>query len=502
MIINFVKNNLLLFLLLFSTGMFCQSSQTKEIDELLEKAKKSNRRFKNLDELKYAKQASLIAEEINDSKRITESYYYVARSLAFLELPKQSFLYIEKAGKQPYYKKNVLIQAQLREVKAINYYALGLQSQYDKEIPGIISLLKGQTDVGSIILRQRTYINIGIGKPDSAFYYSDLAVKDLKKIPEKNIHLELSDFYRYMGIKHLDKRPDSSLYYFNKSFQIDHKYHDPVLFFDYTQFGDYFAGQKQYRRAIDYYKKALENIKEQSISPYHFVNDDLYKKIAELYGKLGEKDKQHQYETIYADAEKKALAERNKNMDYAINVILNDEQNKYNAYQKKIFIRIAIGILGLLTVFFIIFKFLRKNIKNKEHIFEEVNNTLQHTEEIISQKNIETKELQLKVNEAYHEVIELAKKNDPAFYFRFQEVYPEFQEKIIKVSPGLRTSELILCAYTFLGFNIKEVAEYTFKSVHTIRNRKQNLRKKFAIPTEQDMGIWLRNLIEGKSEVK
>jgi DNA-binding NarL/FixJ family response regulator len=69
----------------------------------------------------------------------------------------------------------------------------------------------------------------------------------------------------------------------------------------------------------------------------------------------------------------------------------------------------------------------------------------------------------------------------------------------MEFSPGLRTSELILCAYTFLGFNIKDIADYTFKSVNTIRNRKQNLRKKFGLSGEQDMGIWLRNLIDNKS---
>ena len=129
-------------------------------------------------------------------------------------------------------------------------------------------------------------------------------------------------------------------------------------------------------------------------------------------------------------------------------------------------------------------------------IRDRVQTTLQEKDEIITQKGVETKELQQKVNDSYTEVIELAKNHDPSFYFRFQEVYPDFQKKLLEYSPGLRTSELILCAYTFLGFTVKDIAMYTFKSVNTVRNRKQNLRKKFNIPTEQDMGIWLRKLTE------
>jgi len=127
-------------------------------------------------------------------------------------------------------------------------------------------------------------------------------------------------------------------------------------------------------------------------------------------------------------------------------------------------------------------------------IIKETTNSLQDKEKIIYQKSSETQELQQKVNDSYSDFVELAKKNDPSFYFRFQEVYPEFQKKLLEQSPNLRTSELILCAYTFLGFTIKDIAEYTFKSVNTIRNRKQSLRKKFGIQSEEDMGIWLRNL--------
>ncbi|KPH13902.1 tetratricopeptide repeat protein [Chryseobacterium sp. ERMR1:04] len=494
---NLIRNGIVFFAIILSNFAFCQD-QFKKIDNLLQKAEKSRQEFNNLDQLKYAKQASVLAEKSGDSKKITECYYNIARALSFLELQKESFIYINKAYQEPYSKKSKLIQAQLKEVKAFNYYSLGLTSQFDKELPRIVKLLKGENDKEAIILLQRTYLNIGSTKPDSAKYYSQLCYNELKKLPEKDSHLELSDFYRYKGSELLETKPDSAFYYYQKSIKINQKYNDPILFFNYTSFGDYYASQKQYNEAIDYYEKAIQNIKDQSITPYHFVNNDLYDKISDLYGKLGNKEKQNEYQSTYLDLQKKLLTERNKNVEHALDILLKDKEEEYKTSEKQRLIWISIGVLVLIILFFFIYRILRKNLKHKETIIKEATSSLQDKEEIIYQKSFETQELQQKVNDAYTDVIELAKKNDPSFYFRFQEVYPEFQKKLLEHSRNLRTSELILCAYTFLGFTIKDIAEYTFKSVNTIRNRKQNLRKKFSMQTEEDMGIWLRNLVVNK----
>ncbi|WP_027380064.1 tetratricopeptide repeat protein [Chryseobacterium daeguense] len=326
-----------------------------------------------------------------------------------------------------------------------------------------------------------------------------MCYQELKKIPEKYVHLELSDFYRYKGTEFLGKKGDSALYYFQKSLAIDRKYKDPVLFFDYTALGDYYASEKQYEKAIGYYQSAIQNIKEQNITPYHFVNNDLYKKISEQYDKLGNKEKSEEYKKTYADLQSKLLTARNSNIEHALKIILSDKEEEFKKSEYNKYIWIGVGVLVLLLIFVIIYNILRKNLKQKETLITEVHSTLQEKEEIISQKTVETEELQHKVNDAYNEVFQLAKSNNPSFYFRFQEVYPDFQKRLLEYSPGLRTSELILCAYTFLGFNVKDVADYTYKSVNTVRNRKQNLRKKFNLSSEQDMGIWLRNLTERKS---
>lgn len=115
--------------------------------------------------------------------------------------------------------------------------------------------------------------------------------------------------------------------------------------------------------------------------------------------------------------------------------------------------------------------------------------------EIISKNEIQTQELKLKINESFEEVIQLAKDNSVKFFTRFKEVYPEFIAQLLKIDPKFRVSELTLLAYFYLGFNSKDIATYTFKSVNTVRSRKYNLRKKLGILPEENMELWLKNLV-------
>ncbi|MEY8761446.1 tetratricopeptide repeat protein [Chryseobacterium tongliaoense] len=498
-VFNSIKNSFLLVILLLSNISVCQAQhhEIKKIDELLQKSENSFRNLNDLDQLRYAKQANELARKINNSQRITESYFSMARSLSFLEMQKESFIYINKAFQQPYSKKSTLIQAQLKDIKTYNYYHLGLHTQAKKELTDIVNLLKDDKSKKAILLLQKTYLIIGLYKKDSARYYAQLCFNKLKQLPEKEVYLELSDLYRTLGAQFLKKNKDSSFYYFNKSLEVNKKYHHPVLLLDYIAFGDYYSEQKQYQEAINYYQKAIQNIQEQSATPELSANNGLYKKISDLYGKIGEKEKQSEYEHIYFGLQKKLIAERNKNINYALNIVLSDKQDQYKNSEDRnnIFILTGIGILFITA--FLGYKLLRKNSEKKISAPETADFS-QESNDISHNKTTEIDELQITSNLAYQEIIELAKNNDASFYFRFQEAYPEFQKKLLEYNSGLRVSELTFCAYIFLGFKSKDIAKYTFKSIHTIRNRKQNIRKKFNIEPDQDIKFWLINLIKIK----
>ncbi|WP_415325718.1 helix-turn-helix transcriptional regulator [Chryseobacterium sp. MMS23-Vi53] len=501
---TFIRNSIFLFIFLLSNYVIGQNNHLKEIEKLLLDAEKYHQQYKDIKELEAAKRANILAKKINNSAKIAESSYIISRALSCLELQKESFFYIQKTLDQKYTKNNDLLQAKLKEIKAYNFYVLSLKSQSNRELKDIEKILKNKSDSSSIRVLARAYGNIANhyfdeNKNDSAFFYYKLEGLELHKLPEKNSYNSLSDYYIAVGNAFSQKKiMDSAFIYYQKSYNLKLKYKNPILFTQYMIFGNYYSDTKEYSKALEFYLKSFQNMKEHSINsiPFNFIN----KKVSDIYGILGDKNKQKEYGSIYLENENKINIDKKNNVDYALSTIIKDEESRLKKLEIRKYLWILGGILVLLIIFIFIYNILRKNLKYKEKLITQVHSTLQEKDNIISQKSMETQELQLKINDAYNEVIALAKNNDPSFYFRFQEVYPDFQKKLIDYSPGLRTTELVLCAYTFLGFNIKDVAEYTFKSINTVRNRKQNLRKKFNIPTEQDMGIWLRNLTVTKSD--
>lgn len=95
----------------------------------------------------------------------------------------------------------------------------------------------------------------------------------------------------------------------------------------------------------------------------------------------------------------------------------------------------------------------------------------------------------------FKEVIQLAKENSSEFLTRFNEYYPHFSEELLKVFP-LKISEIRFCAYIYLNFSTKEIAEYTFTSVRTVQTKKYNLRKKLNIPGDMDIYVWFSKLLK------
>jgi len=494
----YLKKVGIFFLFLFCFFVSAQEEKTIEMDTLLDHSFDYHKKYNDLKELEYAKKAALLAEEAGDSKRKAESYFRISCALSSLELHRESFSFIQKANAEKYTRNNIFFQAQLKDIKANNYLNLNLISPYKKEIHEIIELLKDRKDILSLKLLQRAYVNIASNHPeekkDSSFYYYGKASEILKKIPEKTIYKDLCHLYLFKGSKFLQKKQnDSALIYFKKSVELRNKYRDRLLVFEYIKLGDYYFSISDHQKALSFYLKAIKNMEEFSVNEMLFT--DVYKKTADLYEILGNKSAQSEYEKIYAQIQTKIKTERTKNVDFASNIILKDKQDEYTFSNEKNLLWVIFGGIALLVLFSIVYRILHKNIQLKESLITEAENILEQKNTLISQKSMEKEALQQKIGNAYKEVMELAQANDPSFYFRFQEVYPEFQEQLLEYSPRLKNTELILCAYIFLGFPIKDIAEYTFKSVNTIRNRKQNLRKKFSISTELDMEIWLKKLI-------
>ncbi|WP_278551229.1 helix-turn-helix transcriptional regulator [Elizabethkingia bruuniana] len=101
--------------------------------------------------------------------------------------------------------------------------------------------------------------------------------------------------------------------------------------------------------------------------------------------------------------------------------------------------------------------------------------------------------LELTAPKLFSEVLHMAETNSPYFWVYFQELYPQFCIKLLDINPTLKVSELIFCAYLYLGFTTKEIATSTFKSTKTIENNRYNIRKRLQLLPNEDLALWLRN---------
>ncbi|MGM5631600.1 hypothetical protein O2K51_11920 [Apibacter raozihei] len=88
-------------------------------------------------------------------------------------------------------------------------------------------------------------------------------------------------------------------------------------------------------------------------------------------------------------------------------------------------------------------------------------------------------------------LIQLAINNDSSFFSTFSEVYPSFFSGLLKLDPDLSVAELEFCAYTKLGFSIKEIATYKYISIRAVEARKYRIRKKLNFATGKELNAWI-----------
>jgi len=117
----------------------------------------------------------------------------------------------------------------------------------------------------------------------------------------------------------------------------------------------------------------------------------------------------------------------------------------------------------------------RREILKLQHLFEE-------SKRVIVEKELHIKIMEEKLDRISTDITDLARRNDPSFLIRFQELYPEATRRILHKHGDLSRSELLLCAMIFLNFTTKEIATYTFVERRTVETKKYRLKKKMGLP--------------------
>jgi len=244
--------------------------------------------------------------------------------------------------------------------------------------------------------------------------------------------------------------------------------------------GLYYNKTKEYSKAATNYLEAIDIAKKLK-RPNE--EKELYKLLYQTYKEeKKEKDRLEALEnyTVINDSMESV---NKKVIEEPIRKIVNEKHEKY---KRNYSILLFTGFIVVLIIILCSFIHIRKIKKRKRKIITE-------KEKVILKKEAETHELKQKVNESFSELVQLAEKNSPQFWIRFQEIYPEFLTKMLKINSKLTNAELILCAYIYIGVSSKDIATYTFRSLKTIENTRYSLRKKLRLPPDENLSFWLRN---------
>ena len=486
------KSLLMLFMLLVSHFVFSQKNKTNDIDLYLKEAKKYSESFENIKLLRSAKKANILALKEDNAEQIANSYYLMSLALYNLRTTNESLTAAEK-GLHVKSVNNKILKARLHDLKAMNYGLLDLYTQSLAECDKVIEILAGlEANVDAAVIISNAYQNIGIAyylksnnSLDSIKKYSKKSFAILKGKPIEKTFTALSVAYLNEGYNQLEsKNLDSTKYYFDEISKLKKQYKEKHFYDINYAWGKYYSEKKEYSTALKYYLDAVEEIKSSGFKNSGLINfENIYLNISETYGLLGDSKKEKKYLNIYIQETKNVAYNHKKAIANALEIIKEeDKEAAINIHRKRLSL---IGVISLFFAIILLSYYQLYKRKSRKLLFEK--------EEEILKNEEENQELKQKVNESFNEVIQLAKSNSPEFLTRFQEIYPEIQEKILAVNSDVSVSELKIAAYIYLGFTIKEIADYTFRSDRTVERVRYTLRKKIGLDRKDSLDLWLKN---------
>lgn len=292
------------------------------------------------------------------------------------------------------------------------------------------------------------------GEPDKAVekikevigsYNSLKNIDDINRFQYLN-YSNLSALYAHFDM-------DSAEFYAKKSMEIKptHITEDKAMMMNYYVLGKVYKLKGEHQMAALFYHNAMN---ASVISGTSLNLTEVYNDLIGIYKIEGNTDSVLVYE--------------NKLKDMELNIL----QSKYNSLQKVvikgdqkktpfIWIIIIVGSLSLIIFF------LWRKLAKKKQAAESVS------------------------NEAYNTLMQLLKDNDPGFYFAFEQVFPDFSEKLLAINSSLAKSEIEFCFLLKLKLTTKEIAKFTFIEPRTVQNKKYRIRKRLDIPSSADIYAWL-----------
>jgi tetratricopeptide (TPR) repeat protein len=485
LVVGHLKNSIIFFLLIsFLSEAKAQQYTPKKIDSLIsltfqladrnEALKISNKTYQGSEEIGYylGKAKSLKAD--------LNSYLGLGEQEKALNAADKLYN-IAKKESDPYH------QAQAYIAKSIAYAYLGFFEKAAKTTDKAEELCKDIQDnddkyssLGQIYAAKAEIMNLQYETPQNTLKFDLKSINCYKKIKNRSRRNGwLSIQYSSVGYTYIDLDDyQPALYYNRQAYELAKVENDSInQAFGLYGLGNTYLEMNKSDSSVYYYKQALPIFeKANDIYRLQYIYDDL----ALIYEQKGD-DKIYSYYTKKSRelAEIIRKKERLETDKVSNNIIDEEKQNWY----RNLYIFIGIMILLAVIFFFFTIKFFKSYKEEKEQ--------KENIEDDLIEKEEELNHLELKVNDAFAELLELAKNNDSSFLSRFKEVYPYFYNKLITNYPELTNGQLQFCALLKLNFTTKEIAHYNNISVRSVETRKNRLRKQLDISSEIDLNKWM-----------
>jgi tetratricopeptide (TPR) repeat protein len=350
--------------------------------------------------------------------------------------------------------------------------AYSINQLYDKALTYLEKayeiLEKDKTNSKKIFLARSnvlgSFANVYVdkGEPKNAVAKLQLVIKNYEVLKD------VSDIMRFQYLNYSNianvyslYNLDSAEYFALKSIELKpaNIEDDEIMLTNYSVLGKVYKEKKSYHTALSYYQKAIQI----GIKTGGQLNlKDIYTDLIELYNQTGKKDSAIIYDNKLKELEISILQRKNS----SLHMIIDKNIQPNNKTQTGLWIYITIGVGSLLIIIVFIVFFTKNKTRKKESDPQEIYNTL----------------------------IELVKKNDPAFLFAFEQEYPDFSDHLLEINAELSKSEIEFCALLKLNLSTKEIAQYKFLEPRTVQNKKHRIRKRLNIPTETDIYNWLNSI--------
>lgn len=472
-----------LFILFFSILLSGQqNSSPKYIDSEFDKTEILAREGK-YDE--YIKKNMLLlknSKAINYSKGIAVGYLNLSNGYSYAKNYKKGMEYLKLAESTEYAQNNSDFQILIKNTLGFNYFNMGLYQEAISEFKEI-TILADEVPIDTLRIYHKSYAYCEIGtvykarnQLDSSKFYIQKGIDILHHEKKLTPRLKAMALWYSLGLIEFsidEKNFDSAEIQLKPLENESKKVLGNSNFRLFKIKGLINEHKKEYDSAIVNYQKAVQLAKKgKNVVQVQW----LYDAVSKVYKQAGDEESAREYHQKYTSVTDSLIKVKQPEIENTVKELVTKKENKIKEKNRFLLYSIWLGILGLIIFILLVIKRMRK--KNK----------------ILDVKVQETKALSQKLNVAFDEVVQLAKNNDPEFLARFQEVYPEFFPKLLKIEPQLINTELKFCALLFLNFSTKDIATYTFVQPQSIQTRKNRLRKKLKISSDDDIYIWMKNI--------